>query len=103
MPYRLLTKLWSNQEDQVEEKKKGHPGGQQGTPPVMIVENNCLGELPDCSGESNNPFRRIDGTCNNLGGSRSKRELRRSGGGRRGGGRNGGGRGGGGSRNGSNG
>ena len=67
-------------------KKKGNPGGQPGTPPVMIVENNCLGELPDCSGESNNPFRRIDGTCNNLGGSRSKRELRRSGGGRRGGG-----------------
>ena len=67
-------------------KKKGNPGGQPGTPPVMIVENNCLGDLPDCTGESNNPFRRIDGTCNNLGGSRSKRELRRSGGGRRGGG-----------------
>ena len=61
-------------------RKKGHPGGQSGTPPVTIVEDQCLGELPDCSGELNNPFRRIDGTCNNLGGSRSKREIRRSGG-----------------------
>ena len=61
-------------------KKKGHPGGQKGTPPVTIVEDQCLGETPDCRGESNNPFRRIDGTCNNLGGSRNKREIRRSGG-----------------------
>ena len=66
-------------------KKKGHPGGQPGTPPVTIVEDSCLGELPDCSGESSNPFRRIDGTCNNVGESRNKREIRKSGGRNRGG------------------
>ena len=31
-------------------KKKGHPGGQPGTLPVTIVEDSCLGELPDCTG-----------------------------------------------------
>ena len=62
-------------------KKMGHPGGQPGTPPVTIVEDSCLGELPDCTGESNNPFRRIDGTCNNVGGTSNGREVRRGGGG----------------------
>ena len=62
-------------------KKKGHAGGQSGsTHPVTIVEDVCLGSLPDCTGESNNPFRRINGTCNNLGESTSGREVRRRGG-----------------------
>ena len=61
-------------------KKKGHPGGQSGTPPVTIVEDACLGTLPDCTGESNNPFRRINGPCNNFGGSSNGREVRRGGG-----------------------
>ena len=67
-------------------KKKGHAGGQPGTPPVTIVEDSCLGMLPDCTGESKNPFRRIDGTCNNLGGDSNEREVR-SAGGRGGGGK----------------
>ena len=62
-------------------KKKGHAGGQPGTLPVTIVEDSCLGELPDCAGESNNPFRRIDGTCNNVGGASTEREVRRGRGG----------------------
>ena len=57
-------------------RRKGHAGGQPGTPPVTIVEDICLGDLPDCTGESRNPFRRIDGTCNNLGESFYERILR---------------------------
>ena len=61
-------------------KKHGHPGGQPDVPPVAIVEDICLGSLPDCTGESINPFRRIDGTCNNVGGNTKERlELRRGG------------------------
>jgi len=93
--YKALVQARSNHR----RSKKGHPGGQSGTPPVTIVEDACLGELPDCTGESSNPFRRIDGTCNNLGGSSNGREVRRRGGGngdRNGGGRNGSGRNGGG-------
>ena len=81
MAYKSLIEIRSGSQ-----RKKGHhAGGQPGTPPVRVVEDVCLGALPDCTGESNNPFRRINGTCNNLGGSPSGRELRLKGGSRPGG------------------
>ena len=55
-----------------------HPGGQPHVPPVTVVEDICIGLLPDCTGELNNPFRRINGTCNNVAGStggKGRREV----------------------------
>ena len=53
-------------------RKYGCPGSQPSVMPVLIVEELCNGSLPNCTGESNNPFRRINGTCNNLGGNTSE-------------------------------
>ena len=44
-------------------------GGQfRYTSTVPIVESICKGETLDCTEEESSPFRRINGTCNNLGG-----------------------------------
>ena len=45
------------------------PGGQsQYSSTIPIVESICKGTPIDCRDELYNPFRRINGTCNNLGG-----------------------------------
>ena len=51
-----------------EEKLSRQPGGQsQYASTIPIIESICKGTPMDCTNESNNPFRRINGTCNNIG------------------------------------
>ena len=48
-------------------------GGQSRyTPTVPIIESICKGEPLNCANEKLNPFRRINGTCNNVGGTYAK-------------------------------
>ena len=51
-----------------EQKLSRKPGGQSKyASTIPIIESICKGKPMDCTNESNNPFRRINGTCNNVG------------------------------------
>ena len=51
-----------------EQKLSRKPGGQSKyASTIPIIESICKGKPMDCTNESNNPFRRINGTCNNIG------------------------------------
>ena len=52
-----------------EKKLSRQPGGQsQYASTIPIIESICKGTPMDCTNELSNPFRRINGTCNNIGG-----------------------------------
>ena len=51
-----------------EQRLSRQPGGQsQYASTIPIIESICKGKPMDCTNESDNPFRRINGTCNNIG------------------------------------
>jgi hypothetical protein len=66
----FLSVFGPKEEDSVSKKPIfRNSGGQfRYTPTVPIVESICKGKPLICTDESSNPFRRINGTCNNVGG-----------------------------------
>ena len=66
---RRIDEILSHSNDNHGELVFKRPGGQNNAvAPIPILQNACSENEPSCTGESNNPFRKINGQCNNLGG-----------------------------------